>query len=94
MSLVAMAFLWTGSQIPVYLFGKSNHCLFLISRSLAQVVFLLISMVISVDRIDGYGSFSQIFLLLRLCAPSSVLYRIYWVDDMWLSWELDSSLLE
>lgn len=23
MSLVAMAFLWTSSQIPVYLFGKS-----------------------------------------------------------------------
>jgi hypothetical protein len=22
MSLVAMAFLWTGSQIPLYLFGK------------------------------------------------------------------------
>ena len=22
MSLVAMAFLWTGSQIPIYLFGK------------------------------------------------------------------------
>jgi hypothetical protein len=25
MSLVAMAFLWTGSQIPVYLFGESIY---------------------------------------------------------------------
>lgn len=25
MSLVAMAFLWTSSQIPVYLFGKSLY---------------------------------------------------------------------
>lgn len=25
MSLVAMAFLWTGSQIPVYLFGKPEE---------------------------------------------------------------------
>lgn len=24
MSLVAMAFLWTGSQIPVYLFGRQR----------------------------------------------------------------------
>lgn len=24
MSLIAMAFLWTGSQIPVYLFGESS----------------------------------------------------------------------
>ena len=24
MSLVAMAFLWTGSQIPVYIFGINN----------------------------------------------------------------------
>lgn len=25
MSLIAMAFLWTGSQIPVYLFGAVFH---------------------------------------------------------------------
>jgi hypothetical protein len=25
MSLIAMAFLWTGSQIPVYLFGGVSH---------------------------------------------------------------------
>jgi hypothetical protein len=25
MSLIAMAFLWTGSQIPVYLFGGVCH---------------------------------------------------------------------
>lgn len=24
MSLIAMAFLWTGSQIPVYIFGTDN----------------------------------------------------------------------
>jgi len=24
MSLVAMAFLWTGSQIPIYIFGRSQ----------------------------------------------------------------------
>jgi hypothetical protein len=29
MSLVAMAFLWTGSQIPVYIFGHSIHSQFL-----------------------------------------------------------------
>lgn len=39
MSLVAMAFLWTGSQIPVYLFGgvsrlTSVHSAVLIFRSL------------------------------------------------------------
>ena len=27
MSLVAMAFLWTGSQIPIYLFGECNKVL-------------------------------------------------------------------
>lgn len=26
MSLVAMAFLWTGSQIPVYIFGIIYEC--------------------------------------------------------------------
>jgi hypothetical protein len=26
MSLLAMAFLWTGSQIPVYLYGKRMNC--------------------------------------------------------------------
>jgi hypothetical protein len=42
MSLIAMAFLWTGSQIPLYLFGKHN-CLYHISFSLtiSQVEYLL-----------------------------------------------------
>jgi MFS family permease len=35
MSLVAMAFLWTGSQIPVYLFGESQS--FKLARSVTNL---------------------------------------------------------
>lgn len=33
MSLIAMAFLWTGSQIPVYIFGTYNLLSFSIAAS-------------------------------------------------------------
>ena len=64
MSLVAMAVLWTGSQIPVYLFGMpSNVCvpLRLESSSLQREVnhgqarSLHIYMATSAARIVGYG---------------------------------------
>jgi len=57
MGFVAMAFLWTGSQIPVYLFGKPtpriNVGLNLIS--FCQVAFLLTFMETLVEQIDGFG---------------------------------------
>jgi hypothetical protein len=57
MGFASMAFLWTGSQIPVYLFGKStpgiNVGLNLIS--FCQAVSHLIFMEILVEQIDGSG---------------------------------------
>lgn len=55
MSLVAMAFLWTGSQIPVYLFGGVSR---LTSIRSAVLTFrsLLTSMQISEAPIVGSGS--------------------------------------
>jgi hypothetical protein len=57
MGFVAMAFLWTGSQIPVYLFGKPtpqiNIGLNLIT--LVQAVFHPIFIETLVEQIDGSG---------------------------------------
>lgn len=57
MGFVAMAFLWTGSQIPVYLFGNSTprvkgelNLIFI-----GQAVSHPTSMETSVDQIDGSG---------------------------------------
>lgn len=58
MGFTAMAFLWTGSQIPVYLFGTTP---FRFTRSkaiadnLKQVVFLLTSMGPLVEQTAGFG---------------------------------------
>lgn len=56
MSLTAMALLWTGSQIPVYLYGKSvplTRILWL--KKYVQAAFLPTSIVISVALTDGFG---------------------------------------
>lgn len=57
MSLTAMAFLWTGSQIPVYLFGGvSGQVIF--SRAVTDPIRSLpTSMLISEEPIAGFGWF-------------------------------------
>lgn len=68
MSLIAMAFLWTGSQIPVYLFGMSTPFVMLqIDRADMEIqeVSHLISTVISAALTDGFGSCLQIYWLLQ-----------------------------
>jgi hypothetical protein len=56
MSLVAMAFLWTGSQIPVYLFGQSSPPdLIACDLPKLQVASLLTFMETWVVLTAGYG---------------------------------------
>lgn len=59
MGFTAMAFLWTGSQIPVYLFGMLPMKFLYMCRGFInmfkQVVFHHISMEILEDRIVGFG---------------------------------------
>jgi hypothetical protein len=72
MSLIAMAFLWTGSQIPLYLFGELETIIFEALANPSKVVFHHISMESSEELIDGCGSFSQTFSLLQQSAHSLV----------------------
>ena len=58
MGFTAMAFLWTGSQIPVYLFGtiRSYYTRAIaITYGLEQVAFLPISMLPLAEQIVGSG---------------------------------------
>lgn len=58
MGFTAMAFLWTGSQIPVYLFGTIRSqppCSRAIAYSLKQAAFLPISMALLVEQTAGSG---------------------------------------
>lgn len=53
-----MAFLWTGSQIPVYLFGETRPrvtCFKAIADKLKQAVFLPISMGPLAEQTVGSG---------------------------------------
>lgn len=60
MSFTAMAFLWTGSQIPVYLFGMSKPRVLLNAMMVSHAILhqaesLPISMATLVEQIDGSG---------------------------------------
>jgi hypothetical protein len=58
MGFTAMAFLWTGSQIPVYLFGmiqSQSTRVRAITYSLQQVAFLPISMAPLAGQTVGFG---------------------------------------
>ena len=56
MSLIAMAFLWTGSQIPLYVFGRCLRCRFrLLAADALQAVSLRTSIATSEVPTDGSG---------------------------------------
>ena len=68
MSLVAMAFLWTGSQIPVYIFGKPSQDQSICSTvDHFQVVSLPTSTEILAEQIDGSG----LYVLYKFCLKGS-----------------------
>ena len=67
MGFTAMAFLWTGSQIPVYLFGKKhlpNHAW--VHSNCFQEEFLPISMDPSEEPIGGFGLYVHLLPDTRL----------------------------
>jgi hypothetical protein len=58
MGFTAMAFLWTGSQIPVYLFGTAHPpatCFRSVIDILNQAVFPLLSTGRLVEQTVGFG---------------------------------------
>ena len=67
MALVAMAFLWTGSQIPVYLFGGVSWSS-ISDRTKLTFRFLPTSTATLEAPIDGSGWFLPTFFLLRQSA--------------------------
>jgi hypothetical protein len=88
MSLIAMAFLWTGSQIPVYLFG--GVCLLLPNHTMAVGVadiiirYHLRSIATLEAQTAGSGLSLQTCCLSPQSVLSSVRSRIYLEDAMWL----------
>ena len=94
MALVAMAFLWTGSQIPIYLYGAvPPYSTLLISfTSLGSSFNGVQSMEILEALIVGHGSLWVIFLHWDPFARSLAVYQICSAGAMLLSVELRCSL--
>lgn len=86
MSLIAMAFIWTGSQIPVYIFGAIPPYIYAdIGGHDRYVIFSrCTSQSADISRVAGFGLFSPICLLWLEYVLLSVHSRISWGDDMLL----------
>lgn len=86
MPLVAMAFLWTGSQIPLYLFGAvppySESCQVMAHTLGNQANAIVKFMQTLAALIDGFGSSLVTSLLLLPSAHSSVRFPIFLVAAM------------
>lgn len=65
MGFAAMAFLWTGSQIPVYLFGKIHLSITRAHSNCCQEEFLPISTDPSEEPIGGFGLYVHLLLIPR-----------------------------
>jgi len=94
MALVAMAFLWTGSQIPLYLYGAvPPYSMSSIYLKLGVKIFdgAQSTEILEVLTV-GHGSFWVTFSLWEPCVRSSEAYQICSADDMLLSVEPCCSL--
>lgn len=71
MSLIALAFLWTGSQIPAYIFGTSVF----LDTPIVLIVFQVLSLPTFIVTSEGSTAMSGLFWLISL---HSLPYALLW----------------
>ena len=84
MSLVAMAFIWTGSQIPVYIFGGIPPYIYADLGGVDRCVYPSRPQRNCTDSFaDGFGSCLQTYSPWLEFVHSLARSQIFWVVDMW-----------